>query len=212
MTIKPIIDLSQLIAVSMSALPNSKEEVENIKHDILLDAERIRDAYAPLIQINYNTLDAKNLFNYIKRNVSASTSVDFLPDGFHTEDIIGDFRIETPTIMSWQNGNSGKNFVISYDNASERKARKVLNNIVTNILISLPSKCFRLHFIDLTYSGQASFLTQHLDKSIYDDLITEYDKCRVLQDELKEKMNDSLEDYGGNLVDYNQNKGNTRDQ
>ena len=207
MTIKPIIDLSQLIAVCMSTLPNSKEEVENIKHEIMQDVERIRDAYAPLIQINYNTLDAIKLFSNIKRNVASATSVDFLPDGLHTEDIVGGFRIETPTIMSWQKGNSGKNFVISYDKENESKAKTVLNNIVTNILISLPGKSFRLHFIDMTYTGQASFLTQHLDKSIYDDLITEYDKCRILQDELKEKMNDSLEDYGGNLVDYNHNKG-----
>ena len=215
-TIKPIIGLINYIAKSIQRLPagNQEElsqEIEIVKNDFIKKSNIIRDAYAPLLQFNCDfssNEDVFRLFDRIKENVKYSTSVDFLPDGLHTVDKLDFMEIETPTIMAWQRNEGGKNFVISYNNDSEEKGKKYLNQLVINMLLSLPGKSFRLHFIDLRYSAQASFLTQNLDSSIYDYLVTEADDWYLKQEEMKKKMNESLEKYGGDLVKFNQVKKN----
>lgn len=168
----------------------------------------VRDNYIPLFQFNieaFSSEKAQLVFGKIGENVSRRTSVPYLPDGLHTKDQIGMKTFETPTIMEWMWGQSGQNFVINYSNKSANKAEACLNQLVVDMLLSLPSRSINIHFVDLTFSAQASFLTRNLDEKIYGKLISSSNDWNHLKDSLREKMAKALEEYG-DVAKYNDSK------
>ena len=168
----------------------------------------VRDNYIPLFQFNieaFSSEKAQLVFEKIGENVSRRTSVSYLPDGLHTKDQIGIQIFETPTIMEWMGGQSGQNFVINYSNKSANKAEARLNQLVVDMLLSLPSRSINIHFVDLTFSAQASFLTRNLDEKIYGKLISSSNDWNHLMDSLREKMAKALEEYG-DVAKYNDSK------
>lgn len=168
----------------------------------------VRDNYIPLFQFNieaFSSEKAQLVFGKIGENVSRRTSVPYLPDGLHTKDQIGMKTFETPTIMEWMGGQSGQNFVINYSNKSANKAEARLNQLVVDMLLSLPSRSINIHFVDLTFSAQASFLTRNLDEKIYGKLISSSNDWNHLKDSLREKMAKALEEYG-DVAKYNDSK------
>lgn len=168
----------------------------------------VRDNYIPLFQFNieaFSSEKAQLVFGKIGENVSRRTSVPYLPDGLHTKDQIGIQTFETPTIMEWMGGQSGQNFVINYSNKSANKAEACLNQLVVDMLLSLPSRSINIHFVDLTFSAQASFLTRNLDEKIYGKLISSSNDWNHLKDSLREKMAKALEEYG-DVAKYNDSK------
>lgn len=168
----------------------------------------VRDNYIPLFQFNieaFSSEKAQLVFGKIGENVSRGTSVPYLPDGLHTKDQIGIQTFETPTIMEWMGGQSGQNFVINYSNKSANKAEARLNQLVVDMLLSLPSRSINIHFVDLTFSAQASFLTRNLDEKIYGKLISSSNDWNHLKDSLREKMAKALEEYG-DVAKYNDSK------
>ena len=168
----------------------------------------VRDNYIPLFQFNieaFSSEKAQLVFGKIGENVSRRTSVPYLPDGLHTKDQIGIQTFETPTIMEWMGGQSGQNFVINYSNKSANKAEARLNQLVVDMLLSLPSRSINIHFVDLAFSAQASFLTRNLDEKIYGKLISSSNDWNHLKDSLREKMAKALEEYG-DVAKYNDSK------
>ena len=168
----------------------------------------VRDNYIPLFQFNieaFSSEKAQLVFGKIGENVSRRTSVPYLPDGLHTKDQIGIKTFETPTIMEWMGGQSGQNFVINYSNKSANKAEARLNQLVVDMLLSLPSRSINIHFVDLAFSAQASFLTRNLDEKIYGKLISSSNDWNHLKDSLREKMAKALEEYG-DVAKYNDSK------
>lgn len=195
-TIKQIKQLIETIAPSA----DSEENIE------LIDS--VRDNFLPLFQFNidaFSSEKAQALFNKIAENVSRKSFVPYLPDGQHTADKVGNDIFETPTIMEWQGGKTGQNFVINYTNKTAEKAQGRLNQLIVDMLLSLPGKGFNLHFVDLAFSAQASFLTRNLDEKIYGKLISSPNEWNHLKDTLREKMVKSLEEYG-DVVKYNESK------
>lgn len=168
----------------------------------------VRDNYIPLFQFNieaFSSEKAQIVFGKIGENDSRRTSVPYLPDGLHTKDQIGMKTFETPTIMEWMGGQSGQNFVINYSNKSANKAEARLNQLVVDMLLSLPSRSINIHFVDLAFSAQASFLTRNLDEKIYGKLISSSNDWNHLKDSLREKMAKALEEYG-DVAKYNDSK------
>ena len=168
----------------------------------------VRDNYIPLFQFNieaFSSEKAQLVFEKIGENVSRRTSVPYLPDGLHTKDQIGIQTFETPTIMEWMGGQYGQNFVINYSNKSANKAEARLNQLVVDMLLSLPSRSINIHFVDLAFSAQASFLTRNLDEKIYGKLISSSNDWNHLKDSLREKMAKALEEYG-DVAKYNDSK------
>ena len=181
-TIKQIKQLIETIAPSA----DSEENIE------LIDS--VRDNFLPLFQFNIDASSsekAQTLFSKIAENVSRKSLVPYL--------------FETPTIMEWQSGKAGQNFVINYSNKSAEKAQTCLNQLIVNMLLSLPGRSFNLHFVDLAFSAQASFLTRNLDEKLYGKLISSPNDWNQLKDELRAKMAKSLEDYG-DVAKYNESK------
>ena len=194
-----------LIAEGKKNSPNDIESI-NKKYMKLIDA--MRDTYLPLFQFNIKASTsevAQAICRIIAQNTNLTTSVSYLPNGLHTIDKIGDVFIETPTIMEWQNGKSGQNFVINYDSTTASKAQELLNQLIVNMLLSLSGRSFNLHFVDLAFSAQASFLTRNLDEKLYGKLISSPNDWSQLKDVLRAKMAKSLEEYG-NVVKYNESK------
>ena len=195
-TIKQIKQLVEIIAI------NSKNE------EIVGLTNSIRDKYLPLFQFNIDSSSSERVkeeFDIIAKNTCKRCYVAYLPDGQNTIDKVGDVVIETPCIMEWQGGKAGQNFVINYTNKTTEKAQARLNQLVVDMLLSLPGKSFNLHFIDLAFSAQASFLTRNLDERLYEKLISSPNDWNQLKDELRAKMAKSLEDYG-DVAKYNESK------
>ena len=170
--------------------------------------EIVRDNLLPTFQFNIDvssTEEAQTIFNKIAENAGKKYSTNYLSDGQHTTDNVGESLFETPTIMEWQDGKSGQNFVINYNSKSANKASKFLNQLVVDMLLSLPNKSFNLHFVDLAFSAQASLLTRNLDEKLYGKLISSPNDWNLLKESLREKMAKSLEDYG-DVVKYNESK------
>lgn len=195
-TLKHIIQLVENMALS--------QDVE--KSDLLV--KTVRDNFLPLFQFSINVSsseDAQDVFDKIAANVGKNSSSLYLPDGQHTYDKVKNMVIETPTIMEWQGCKVGQNFVINYTNKTKEKAQARLNQLVVDMLLSLPGKSFNLHFVDLAFSAQTSFLTRNLDEKLYGKLISSPNEWCQLKDALRAKMAKSLEMYG-DVVRYNENK------
>lgn len=195
-TIKQIKQLVETIAPNANSTENRE----------LTDS--VRDNFLPLFQFNIDASSsekAQAVFSKIAENVSRKSFVPYLPDGQHTADKAGNDIFETPTIMEWQSGKAGQNFVINYSNKSVEKAQACLNQLIVNMLLSLPGRSFNLHFVDLAFSAQASFLTRNLDEKLYGKLISSPNDWNQLKDELRAKMAKSLEEYG-DVAKYNESK------
>lgn len=168
----------------------------------------VRNNYLPLFQFNIDSTSSESaqaVFSKIAENVSSKNYVPYLPSGQHTVDKVGDYAFETPTIIEWQGGKVGQNFVINYSNKSAEKAQTCLNQLVVNMLLSLPSRSYNLHFVDLSFSAQASFLTRNLDEKLYGKLISNPNDWNQLRDTLRAKISKSLEEYG-DVAKYNESK------
>lgn len=168
----------------------------------------VRDNYVPLFQFNLEASSSEKaqlVFGKIRDNVNRRMFVPYLPDGLYTKDQVGKNTFETPTIIEWMGGKAGQNFVINYSNRSTEKAQSRLNQLIVDMLLSLPGKSFNLHFVDLAFSAQASFLTRNLDEKIYGKLISSPNDWNHLKDLLREKMAKSLEEYG-DVAKYNESK------
>lgn len=209
-TIKQIKQLVEIIATDILQSQNSEKGAQKKylekKYSGMVDS--IRDNYMPFLQFNIeasSTNEAQTIFATIAENVKNACSVSFLHDGQNTIDNVGELVIETPTVFEWQNGNAGKNLVIEYNNKTSEQGLNFLNQLVVNILLSLPNNSFKFHFVDLAFSAQASFLTQNLDNRIYNKVISSPSDWNQLKDFLRDKMAKSLEKYG-EVVKYNTNK------
>lgn len=195
-TIKQIKQLVEIFSTNSDSISNNS---------LLMS---VRDNYIPLFQFNIEAISSEKaqlVFGKIGENVNRRTSVPYLPDGLHTKDQIGMKTFETPTIMEWMGGQSGQNFVINYSNKSANKAEARLNQLVVDMLLSLPSRSINIHFVDLAFSAQASFLTRNLDEKIYGKLIISSNDWNHLKDSLREKMAKALEEYG-DVAKYNDSK------
>ena len=208
-TIKQIKQLIENIANASQRIPvNEKRNIKDLGGGFAAFGDAIRDKYLPLFQFNIDTsssVDAQAVFNKIGENVNRKVSVTYLPDGQHTVDKVGKMVIETPTIMEWQGGKAGRNFVINYTNKTTEKAQGRLNQLIVDMLLSLSGRSFNLHFVDLAFSAQASFLTRNLDEKLYGKLISSPNDWNQLKDTLRAKMAKSLEEYG-DVAKYNESK------
>ena len=187
---------------------NSSKELEALQENYADFIIAVRDKYLPLTQFNIDsssTEKANSVLENIGTNVQNQSIVRYLPDGQHTKDSAGGLTFETPTIMEWMRGEAGQNFVINYSNKSAKKAQGRLNQLIVDILLSLPGKSFNFHFVDLAFSAQASFLTRNLDEKIYSKLISSPNDWNHLKDSLREKMARALEEYG-DIAKYNESK------
>ena len=201
-TIKPIKQLVENIAISCNG------KISGIDQTYSETINTVRDKYLPFSQFNIegsSSENAQELFRKISEKVKNAYSVSFLPDGQNTVDKIGEVIIETPTIIEWQSGKSGKNFIINYTNNSSEKGQACLNQLIVNMLLSLPSMSINLHFIDLAFSAQTAFLTQNLDNRLYNKIISSPNDWQQLKERLREKMAKSIEEYG-EVVKYNVSK------
>ena len=195
-TFKQIKQLIEYIAVNA----NSSLSKNNV--------DAVRNIFLPLFQFNIDvssSKDAQAIINYVLANATKKNSSVYLPDGQHTVDKLGDLVIETPTIMEWQGGKDGQNFVINYTNLTKEKAQARLNQLIVDMLLSLPGRSLNLHFVDLAFSAQASFLTRNLNEKLYGKLISSPNEWQILKDSLRAKVAKSLEEYG-DVVKYNESK------
>lgn len=194
----------------MKTIIQIKQLVENIsivgKNDEII--QTVRNNFLPLFQYNIDVSSsesAQEVFNKIAENVSRRCIASYLPDGQHTTDKVGNMLFETPTITEWQGGKSGQNFVVNYTSTCVEKAQACLNQLVVNMLLSLPASSLRLHFVDLAFSAHASFLTRNLDDKLYGKLVSSPSEWQQLKESLREKMAKSLEEYG-DVPKYNNSK------
>ena len=128
-TIKQIKQLVEIISTNSDSTSNNS----------LLAS--VRDNYIPLFQFNLEASSSETaqlVFGKIRENVSRKTFVPYIPDGLHTKDKVGKQMFETPSIMEWMGGKAGQNFVINYSNKSAEKAQGSLNQLIIDILLSLP--------------------------------------------------------------------------
>ena len=195
-TIKQIKQLVEYIAIN----PKGSESEEMIN--------TISNLFLPIFQFNIDTSSSKSaqvVVDKIADNVGKNSIVSYLPDGQYTIDKVDNMVIETPTIMEWQGGKAGQNFVINYTNKTAEKAQGRLNQLIVDMLLSLPSRSINLHFVDLAFSAQASFLTRNLDEKIYGKLVSSPNDWNRLKDSLRAKMAKALEEYG-DVAKYNESK------
>ena len=137
----------------MKTIKQIQQFVENIainSHDSQNEEliNSIRGNFLPLFQFNMDVSsseEAHAIFGKVSDNTNRSSFAAYLPDGQHTVDKVGDMVMETPTIMEWQGGKAGQNFVISYTNKTKEKAQSVLNQLVVDMLLSLPGRSINLH-------------------------------------------------------------------
>lgn len=209
-TVKQLLDITQRTANCLEKMPvRSIADFDNeaglLLSDFTEELTVVRDNSLPLLQFNYfepKEAGIAGILEQIRHNVKNRTHADLLPDGRFTHDEFSSLVLEMPTVMTWQNNESAQNFVITYNNSTEDKGRSRLNQLITDMLLSLPGKSIRLHLVDLTYSAQCIFLTRHLDNSIYGKLISSKNEWEEKMKEMRAKMSKSVEDYG-DVVSFN---------
>lgn len=212
-TVRQLLQVTERTASCLEKMPvrsitEFDSEVGLLLSDYLDSIATIRDSSLPLLQFNFDNLkdsDIEDYISHIRHNVKNKTHAVLLPDGCFTHDEFGSLVIETPSVMTWQKSDSGQNFVITYDKSTEAKGQIRLNQLVTDMLLSLPGKSLRLHLVDFTYSAQGIYLTRHLDSSIYGKIISSRNDWEFLMKDMRDKMARSIEEYG-DVVAFNEEK------
>ncbi|WP_027453878.1 FtsK/SpoIIIE domain-containing protein [Segatella baroniae] len=185
-------------------------ELKSLKDATKEKFNNLRDLMPDLLQINYpasiTKADAKYAMECLKEKVAGRISADNIASGECFHDQIDDTAFDTPALLRWQNSKQGQNFVINYSNDTKSRADECMNNLIMNIVLSLPIKSVHLSFVDLNFSGAAQMFTKNLDKSLYSDLIVSSREFDDYIEKANSRMVKILQEYG-ELVKYNHEKG-----
>lgn len=186
---------------------NYNEQVEKAKEETNEKLSKLSLLFPDLIPNDNGNLTAdeiNTLITQIKQRVKNKYSAPLLPSGKMLTDTIYGTKFTTPTFTAWQGATSKEaNYVIQYDKSSADKAIKLMNNLVGNMLLSLPIKRVHLNFVDLNYSGGGQFFTKQLNESLFSDLIVDTQSLNDFCKEMQQRMVSALQDCGS-LVEYNE--------
>ncbi len=206
--IKSIMDayIQRLEEIKSLDEQSCKEQTEEAKRDVLSCFDLLASISPELVQMSplYSPLGEESIIERLRINSSKRFKLEYLPTLDHNRDVINGDVFCTPSFIPWQqDGNNKQNFVINYDNKSKREAKETLNNLLLNMLISLPAKAIRLNVFDFNMTGLVEQFTVGLDPVFYNDEIvmdssSAYNRLKSLLDH----MSIVMKKYG-NLASYN---------
>lgn len=185
---------------------NCQEQTDEAKRDVLSCFDLLAGISPELVQIvpYYTPMDEEVIIERLRINASNRYKLDYIPTLDCNRDVINGDVYYTPSFIPWQrDGNSKQNFVINYNNASKREAKDALNNLLLNMLISLPAKSVRLNVFDFNMTGLAELFTVGLESIFYNEeiVVDSSSACNRLKS-LLDHMSIVMKKYG-NLASYN---------
>lgn len=211
-TIEPVYHIIREYAQKQEWITaNSKElyskESTALRKNIKNVFSELRDLLPEMLQIEYGEgmtkVEAQAIFEQIKQNALRRYAIELLPIGSYYKDEVQKQYIYTPQFVNWQQGNdTGFNFVVNYRESDKLIAERFVNNLIMNILLSLPAKAVHLNFVDLSLSGGYETFTKNLDESMCSKAIMGSQEFDQLLTSLIERMRSALQEYG-EAIRYN---------
>lgn len=187
----------------------TQKRVAEAKARLIESFDILQKMYPELVQVNMQGIVgeeyAEEFISRLKFNSGNRYSLDFIPTGNYFHDKINGEDIYTPEYIKWQDENNPyQNIVINYSDNTQDAARYILNNLILNILISLPIDTVHLSIIDPKYTGMGSIFTENLTSKFYhDEIIVKNDSSffnRIKY--LTEHISKTITKYG-DLISYN---------
>lgn len=205
MTLTPVLNIIQehaymLRNICATSEKDYREQKETIDEYFAVLANKIRDLYPQLLQINYDEdMSAKDAEKVLK-NILRYNSTNYSIEKIFEEEILApdnhDDYWAVPGIVELFEDGIGKKFYIENDTDS-------LNTLLFNMLISLPKGALNFTFVDFSLSGLGSeFMTSLHANGICNDIITDKAQFQALLKQLGQRQIDALQKYG-NVVEYN---------
>lgn len=163
------------------------------------------EGFSPLPQIEEG-VSPEQYFDELESVVGKNVTLPILT--FTTYDSImrDKFKIRNNRLYWHVEGNKKKNIVINYSDQSEDHAIDLLNQLVMNILLSLPVTKVHCNLINCSKDPWARFLAKNIDGRIV-DVIYESGRVPMLYSKLSKLMEDDSSNLGCSLERKNMEDG-----
>ena len=169
------------------------------------DSQNKNGTFTPIPKID-NIIRPEQYFQQLREVTSRNVVLPYIEYSTYEPTVRGKFKIKLNQIQ-WQiNGNRRKHIQIDYTWNSESHAINLLNQIVMNILLSLPITKVHVTLINDKKDSWARFLDKNIDDRIV-DVIYDSDKVPFCYSSLTKKMEDDSNNLGCSLEDKNIKEG-----
>ena len=163
------------------------------------------EGFSPLPPIEECT-NPEQYFGELESVVGKNVTLPILTYTTYDSVMRDKFKIRNNRLLWHVEGNKKKNIVINYSDQSEDHAIDLLNQLVMNILLSLPVTKVHCNLINCNKDPWARFLAKNIDSRIV-DVIYESGRVPMLYSKLSKLMEDDSNNLGCSLERKNMEDG-----
>lgn len=163
------------------------------------------EGFSPLPPIEDSTIP-EQYFGELESIVGKNVTLPILTYTTYDSIMRDKFKIRNNRLYWQVEGNKKKNIVINYSDQSEDHAIDLLNQLVMNILLSLPVTKVHCNLINCSKDPWARFLAKNIDSRIV-DVIYESGRVPMLYSKLSKLMEDDSNNLGCSLERKNMEDG-----
>lgn len=201
-TIQPIYRILNRYAQEQKAIAARdsmayEEKSLELERQVKVEFAALRQLVPELAQYDFDSAmsqqEADTIVERIRANARQRTALELLPTGDYFKDNVQNHIIYTPKFVSWQQGGAGHNLLLNFSSRDKDRADRLMNNLVFNMLISLPAKALHLTFVDLSLAGGYEAFTRTLDDSVCGQAILDSREFGDLLSSLVNRMRDTFQ-------------------
>ena len=163
------------------------------------------EGFSPLPPIEESTIP-EQYFGELESIVGKNVTLPILTYTAYDSIMRDKYKIRNNRLYWHVEGNKKKNIVINYSDQSEDHAIDLLNQLVMNILLSLPVTKVHCNLINCSKDPWARFLAKNIDSRIV-DVIYESGRVPMLYSKLSKLMEDDSNNLGCSLERKNMEDG-----
>lgn len=163
------------------------------------------EGFSPLPSIEESTIP-EQYFGELESIVGKNVTLPILTYTTYDSIMRDKYKIRNNRLYWHVEGNKKKNIVINYSDQSEDHAIDLLNQLVMNILLSLPVTKVHCNLINCSKDPWARFLAKNIDSRIV-DVIYESGRVPMLYSKLSKLMEDDSNNLGCSLERKNMEDG-----
>lgn len=201
-TIQPIYRILNRYAQEQKAIAARdsmayEEKSLELERQVKVEFTALRQLVPELAQYDFDSAmsqqETDTIVERIRANARQRTALELLPTGDYFKDTVQNHVIYTPKFVSWQQSGAGHNLLLNFSSRDKDRADRLMNNLVFNMLISLPAKALHLTFVDLSLAGGYETFTRTLDDSVCRKAILDSREFGDLLTSLVNRMRDTFQ-------------------
>ena len=191
-----LLDYNYKVETAKSKGLLTDEKSKEYKGDFVNKFKRIRNLYPEFVfaKVNEEEIDEEinDLLSTLKEQALNHYSLKWLLSPYNFVDYIDGNKIEIPSLFEIK-----QNGMFSIKCKTDQEKSDMFNHLVISLLLQIPPKKIRIHFVDLQGKFEYESLLRQLDPQIYcDNPITSDDQLMKLLGVLEQRRLEVKKDYG----------------